>query len=94
MAITHITGRGQITIPSDLRRKVGLDTGAAVYWEVDDRGLLVGRPVPYTLEDMRGSVVAPPGVPDSIDFDDLIDSAFESGYAEEWAARDSSPVSQ
>lgn len=92
MAITHLTGSGQITIPVELRRKLGMDTGSAMYWYVDGDGRLVGRPIPRTLEELYGSFPARPGVKTEGDFDDLIEEAFDDGMArmmaEEQAVRE------
>lgn len=79
MSITHLTGSGQITIPKELRRKLGMDTGSAMYWYVDENNRLVGRPIPHTLEELYGSFPAKPGVKTEGDFDDLIEEAFDDG---------------
>ncbi|MBA2470465.1 MAG: AbrB/MazE/SpoVT family DNA-binding domain-containing protein [Chloroflexia bacterium] len=81
MAITHLTGSGQITIPVELRRKLGMDTGSAMYWSVDGQGRLIGRPIPQTLDELYGSFPARPGVRTEGDFDDLIEEAFDDGMA-------------
>lgn len=82
MAITHLTGSGQITIPVELRRKLGMDTGSAMYWSLDSDGRLVGRPIPHTLEELCGSFPARPGVTTDGDFDDLIEEAFDDGLVQ------------
>jgi bifunctional DNA-binding transcriptional regulator/antitoxin component of YhaV-PrlF toxin-antitoxin module len=82
MAITHLTGSGQITIPVELRRRLKINIGSAMYWSVDESGRLVGRPIPHTLEELYGSFPARAGVKTEGDFDDLIEEAFDDGLAQ------------
>ena len=45
---TNMTSKGQVTIPRDVRRAVGLVPGRPVLVEMNDRGEAVVRPAPVT----------------------------------------------
>lgn len=40
---THITRKGQTTIPKELREKYGLEPGDTVVWEETDEGIVVRK---------------------------------------------------
>lgn len=89
VAIVRVTGSGQITIPADLRRKHHIARGDRVMVTENAEGHLVVRPIAVTVDDLLGRFPLLPGVETDGDFDDLIDEAFEEGYAWEHAeARD------
>lgn len=62
-----ITRKGQVTIPADIRRALGLEEGDTVAWEQED-GVIKLVPARYTLESAFGSV-KPRQRPE--DFDEL-----------------------
>jgi AbrB family looped-hinge helix DNA binding protein len=55
MVKVRVGRRGQITIPSQIRRRTGIDEGDSLTIAVED-GNLVLRPIAGTLLDLRGSV--------------------------------------
>ena len=64
MITIKIGNRGQITIPRDIRRQMGLNAGDGIALVAEgDRVIL--RPVTQTLLDLRGSV--PVGAPQDFD---------------------------
>ena len=66
MVTIKISRRGQITIPRDIRRKLGLKGGDNIAL-IPEGGQVILRPVTETLLDLRGSVpVAEPQ-----DFDEI-----------------------
>jgi len=66
MITIKIGNRGQITIPRDIRRQMGLNAGDGIALVADgDRMIL--RPVQQTLLDLRGSVA----VSEPQDFDSI-----------------------
>lgn len=81
VALARITGSGQVTIPAELRRKHHMSAGDHVLWSEDEHGRLIVRPMVRTVEELRGIFPLLPGVATEGDFDDLIDEAFEQGYA-------------
>jgi len=58
--VSTITSKGQVTIPVEVRRHLGLDTGAKIAFVIDPDGVRV-RPVRFTLESIFGSIEPLPG---------------------------------
>lgn len=69
-----VTGQGQITIPAEVRRHLGLRKGAKVSFLIEEEGVRL-VPARYTFETARGAVPAIPGM--SADFDREIEEAME-----------------
>ena len=65
---TTLTSKGQIVIPLEIRKKLGLPAGAVISCEIVD-GKIVLDPNPdkseaaITEEDGRPVLIAPPGAP-------------------------------
>lgn len=76
-----VTSQGQITIPVEIRRRLGLEKGSRVRFVVDDAATnTVTMMAPrYTLEDVIGSIPGKPGM--SIDLDDEIEEAMADELA-------------
>ena len=58
MAIAHskVTAQGQISVPVDVRRKLGIGPGSVLEWEEDD-GKMVVRPAGrFSSEDIHRAV--------------------------------------
>ncbi|MBP1694482.1 MAG: Antidote-toxin recognition MazE, bacterial antitoxin [Chloroflexi bacterium] len=55
MITIRIGRRGQITIPSEIRRRLGLQEGDSIVL-IPESGQAILRPIPQTLLDLRGSV--------------------------------------
>jgi antitoxin PrlF len=53
--VTTVTQRGQVTIPAEVRRLLGLRPRSKVTFEIDD-GEVRLTPAPFTLEQAYGSV--------------------------------------
>jgi len=72
MAIATVTTKGQITIPADIRRELGLRTGSRVDFVRVREGAVEMVPVSGTVRSLKG-MVAPPSRPVSLDdMDDAI----------------------
>lgn len=73
--IATVTRKGQVTIPREVRRRLGVDTPDKVAFVLDDEGVHL-KPVPLTLEGLFGSV---PPLPDreTVDFEEVIDEAMQ-----------------
>ncbi len=72
--IATISNIGQVTIPPDIRRKLGLAPGDKLTFVLDDVGKVTLRPVRYTVASLRGIVPALPNR-ETDDFDDQIAEA-------------------
>ncbi len=73
--ISTISSKGQVTIPVDVRRRLGVDTADKVAFVLTDEGKVELRPARCTLESVLGSIPALPN--ESIDLDREIDEAPE-----------------
>ena len=70
---TTLTERGQVTLPSEIRRKLGVRPKQKVHFEVDGDSIRI-VPSEFTLESIRG--MAPPlSEPKSIE--EILDLAAE-----------------
>ena len=76
--VSTITGKGQVTIPREVRRHLGVAPSDKVAFVIGAEGQVELRPVRFTVRQLRGIVPALPGR-ETIDFDDQIAEAFEDG---------------
>ena len=55
MAITHskVTAQGQISVPVDVRRKLGIGPGSILEWEEDGGRMVVRRAGRFSSEDIH-----------------------------------------
>jgi antitoxin PrlF len=50
---SKITAKGQITVPAEIRRKLGLGRGSVLEWEQRDDEVVVRRAGRYTSQDVH-----------------------------------------
>ena len=62
---TKISIKGQVTIPRELRERLGLQAGDQIAWSLLSNGTVVVRPKTRRLVDLVGILTRPgqPGVP-------------------------------
>lgn len=55
MAIAHskLTAQGQISVPAEVRRKLGVGPGSVLEWDEQDDGVIVRRAARYTSSDIH-----------------------------------------
>ena len=55
MAIAHsrVTSQGQISVPADVRRKLGIGPGSVLEWEEDGDRIIVRRAGRFSSEDIH-----------------------------------------
>ena len=53
---SKLTSQGRVSIPSEVRRKLGLDAGAMIEWEEQDGRMIVRRAGRFTSEDIHRAV--------------------------------------
>lgn len=59
VAESTLTSKEQLTLPSAIRRRLGVKAGDSLVWALDDEGqvtVMAGRP--HTLADIRAAVAA------------------------------------
>jgi antitoxin PrlF len=76
-----VSANGQITIPAEVRRELGIEPGSRIAITLNDDGMRVSRPL-KTVADVAG--ILKPLHPVSEDFDDEIEEAMADWYAEEY----------
>jgi AbrB family looped-hinge helix DNA binding protein len=76
--VSTVSSKGQITIPADVRRHLGVVAADKIAFLVLDGGRVELRPVRYTVAGLRGIVPALPGR-EAEDFEDQIAEALEEG---------------
>ena len=74
-----ISLKGQVTIPADVRRKLGVDATDTVSWVITDAGTVEVRPTRYTLDSVLGSLEALPN--ETVDLDREIEQAVSEQIA-------------
>ena len=64
MAIAHskVTAQGQISVPAEVRRKLGIGPGSILEWEEDGEKMVVRRAGRFTSEDIHKALF-PKGPP-------------------------------
>jgi AbrB family looped-hinge helix DNA binding protein len=72
--MASVTERGQVTIPAEVRKMLGLKARDKVNFVIEGERITLKRPK-YTLETAYGSV---PPLPDGMDIEDAIREAKEA----------------
>lgn len=62
LARSKITSQNQISIPAEVRKKLGVGPGSTLEWEEQGDNIVVRRSGKYTFEDIR-RVLFPKGPP-------------------------------
>jgi antitoxin PrlF len=76
--ISTISSKGQVTIPADVRRHLGVASSDKVAFVILDSGKVELRPAQFSVASLRGIVPALPG-PETVDFEDQIEEALAEG---------------
>lgn len=78
--ISTITGKGQVTIPAEVRRSLGVAPSDKVVWIINENGEATVRRIRYTISDLEG-ILPPLNRPHRDDFEDVIAEAREEQAA-------------
>ena len=72
MALAHskVTAQGQISVPAEVRRKLGIGPGSVLEWDEEEDKIVVRRAGRYTFEDIH-RVLFPDGPPKPRTLDEL-----------------------
>ena len=60
VATSKLTAQGQISVPAEVRRKLGLGPGSVLEWESDGDIVVVRRAGRYSSEDVHAALFAKP----------------------------------
>lgn len=58
LAQSKLTAQGQISVPAEVRRKLGLGPGSVLEWDEDGERVLVRRAGRYTSEEIHRELFA------------------------------------
>jgi len=60
MPIAHskLTAQGQISVPAEIRRRLGIGPGSVLEWDEDGDAIIVRRATRYTSQDVHHAVFA------------------------------------
>jgi AbrB family looped-hinge helix DNA binding protein len=53
---SRVTAQGQISVPAEIRRRLGIGPGAVLEWEEDGDRVIVRRAGTHTFEDIHRAV--------------------------------------
>jgi antitoxin PrlF len=53
IAQSKVTAQGQISVPAEIRRRLGIVPGSVIEWEEEGNKIVVRRAGKYTSEDIR-----------------------------------------
>ena len=70
MAISKVTAQGQISVPADIRRKLGIGPGSVLEWEQDGDKMAVRRVGRFTSQDIHRALFGKRG-PETRSLDEL-----------------------
>jgi AbrB family looped-hinge helix DNA binding protein len=65
IAQSKVTAQGQISIPAEIRRRLGIGPGSVIEWEEEGGKIVVRRAGKYTSEDIRRTLF-PNGPPERV----------------------------
>ena len=62
IALSKLTAQGQISVPAEVRRRLGIGPGSVLEWDEDGEKIVVRRAGRYTSEDVHRALF-PKGAP-------------------------------
>jgi len=84
LARSKITAQGQISVPAEIRRKLGIGPGSTLEWEEDGDRVFVRRVGRYSWEDIHRALFKEPPKPRTIE---EMDEGIEQYMREKYARR-------
>lgn len=70
LAQSRVTAQGQVSVPAEVRRRLGLAPGSIIDWEVEGEAVIVRRAHRFSFDDIRAELF-PGGPPDPKPLADL-----------------------
>jgi antitoxin PrlF len=56
LAQSKVTAQGQISVPAEIRRRLGINPGSILEWDEDGEKIVVRRAGRYTSEDIHNAL--------------------------------------
>jgi antitoxin PrlF len=70
IAQSKVTSQGQISIPAEVRRKLGIGPGSILEWDEDQGRIVIRRAAKFTIQDVHRTLF-PEGPPPPRTLDEL-----------------------
>jgi antitoxin PrlF len=70
LARSKVTSQGQISVPAEVRRKLGIGPGSVLEWDEDGEKIVVRRSGKFTFEDIHRALF-PEGPPEPKTLEEL-----------------------
>ena len=67
LAHSKVTSQGQISVPAEIRRKLGIGPGSVLEWEEEGDKVVVRRVGQYSFEDIHRALFAKPPKPRTLE---------------------------
>lgn len=67
LAQSKLTSQGQISVPAEVRRKLGVGAGSVLEWEEDGDRIVVRRAGRFTSEDIHSALFKTPPKPRTLE---------------------------
>ena len=67
IAYSKLTAQGQISVPAEVRRKLGLSPGSLLEWDEDGEKIVVRRVGRYTSEEVHRALFPKPPKPRTLE---------------------------
>ncbi|MEA2691756.1 MAG: antitoxin PrlF [Acidobacteriota bacterium] len=67
IAYSKLTAQGQISVPAEVRRKLGIGPGSILEWEEQGERMVVRRAGRYSSEDVHRALFADPPQPRTLE---------------------------
>lgn len=66
IAYSKLTAQGQISVPAEVRRRLGLGPGSVLEWDEEDDKIVLRRAGRYTSEDVHRALFPKPPQPQTL----------------------------
>ncbi|HET9765894.1 MAG TPA: AbrB/MazE/SpoVT family DNA-binding domain-containing protein [Thermoanaerobaculia bacterium] len=82
IAYSKLTSQGQLSVPAEVRKRLGVGPGSVLEWEQDGERIVVRRAGRYTSEDLHRALFDEPPKPLTLEeMDDAIREAVMRRHA-------------
>ena len=66
LAQSKLTAQGQLSVPAEVRRKLGIGPGSVLEWEADGERVVIRRVGRYSSEEVHRSLFPTPPAPKTL----------------------------
>jgi AbrB family looped-hinge helix DNA binding protein len=67
IAYSKLTAQGEVSVPAEIRRKLGVGPGSVLEWEEEGERIVVRRAERYTSEDLHRALFEEPPEPRTLE---------------------------